>query len=218
MHNAVHRTCVYVLAWLGACFAHASCRALRSLGLDFGHCCCLNTATSRSLTVRLALLCLLALACECCVVCVWGAGTHGDGFLWAGATLTFLLGQRNRMRMMDVCYQIAEDAALYRAMESSSVAIGTVTCTTAFARASSSLRAKVKSTASMLGPTALVDVGQFVAIFSDAAMKLESMHASLCVFDPDGLSSTGFRPSSGSTCGDEEFDPPAFDFEDVQFS
>ena len=142
------------------------------------------------------------------------ADAHGDGYLWGGTVLTFLLGQRQRLRILDICHQVLDDAMLYATIKECSVPPTAVAATSSFARAAEGLKMKVESAATMLGPQSLEDVTRFALAFGEAGAKIDSVHCIVRLCDPS-LAGVEFRPAGETLCADAEFEPPPFDFDDV---
>ncbi len=136
----------------------------------------------------------------------------GEGFLWGGTAITFLLGQHRRLQLTDLALQVQEDLEILQVMGSTPPASPeSITAQASFYKASVNLDSKVTAYKQLLQED---DLQGSMKAFCDRA-RLVTMHTAaalgvLSACDP-ACAAAPIRPSHDTMCQTLEFDPPEVD-------
>ncbi len=140
------------------------------------------------------------------------AESLGDGFLWGGTAITFLLGQQRRLQLVDLASQVQEDLEVMQIMRAAApAAADSITVNASFHRASVTLVAKIDAYRELLKQDDLTDsMKAFCERARLVAQHVLTISGVLAVVDPV-CAAAPIRPRAESLCHDVEFEPPEED-------
>ncbi len=145
----------------------------------------------------------------------WRAAAVGDGYIWGGTAVSFLLGQHRRLLLVDLAAQVREDLHILNAISAiAPCAKDSPMAATSFQRSKAMVDGKTAAYAKLFSDS---DIHGSMRLFCDSAALAEQAQqaavAMLNACDPVvPVAAVGaLRPAVHSVCGAVEFEPPEVD-------